>query len=100
MSNMDDNSEETVYNFNKKDMILRDFLAADRTALANERTLLAYIRTGISLIIIAISLIKLFDDTFTYVLGIVCGIFSIIPIVLGIYKYRKMNKKLSNILYK
>ena len=52
--------EEVVYNFKKEEMILRDFLAADRTLLANERTLLAYIRTGISLLAIAISLIKLF----------------------------------------
>lgn len=100
MSKIDDKNEDTVYNFDKNEMILRDFLAADRTALANERTLLAYIRTGISLIIIAISLIKLFDDAFTYILGIICGVLSIIPIVLGIYKYRKMNKKLNNVLYK
>ena len=53
--------KEAVYNFKKEEMILRDFLAADRTLLANERTLLAYIRTGISLLAIAISLIKLFD---------------------------------------
>lgn len=100
MGNLDDKNRETVYNFDKKDMILRDFLAADRTALANERTLLSYIRTGISLIIIAISLIKLFNDTFTYVLGIISGVLSIIPIAVGIYKYKKMNKKLSNVLYK
>ena len=36
------------YNHNKEDMILRDFLATDRTILANERTLLAYLRTFIS----------------------------------------------------
>ncbi|MGN0027609.1 MAG: DUF202 domain-containing protein, partial [Clostridium sp.] len=45
--------KEVVYNFKKEEMILRDFLAADRTLLANERTLLAYIRTGISLLAIA-----------------------------------------------
>lgn len=48
-----------LYNFDKDKMILRDFLAADRTLLANERTLLAYIRTGISLIAVGIYLIRL-----------------------------------------
>nr|WP_242834341.1 hypothetical protein [Clostridium pasteurianum] len=50
--------------------------------------------------IIAISLIKLFDDIFTYVLGIICIFLGIVPIVLGIYRYKKMNKKLNNVLYK
>lgn len=38
------NRDKRVYKFNKDEMILRDFLAVDRTLLANERTLLAYIR--------------------------------------------------------
>ena len=33
--------------FKKEELILRDYLAADRTALANERTLMAYIRTSV-----------------------------------------------------
>ncbi len=41
------NRDKRVYKFNKDEMILRDFLAVDRTLLANERTLLAYIRTGV-----------------------------------------------------
>lgn len=81
-------------------MILRDFLAADRTLLANERTLLAYIRTGIGMLAIAISLIKLFDTNFTYILGIVFILLSIIPIVFGIYRYKRINKKIENVIYK
>lgn len=92
--------EEKVYNFSQEEMILRDFLAADRTLLANERTLLAYIRTAIGLLAIAISLIKLFDTTFTYVMGGVFVVLSIIPLFLGIYRYKKMNRKLENVIYK
>lgn len=92
--------EGAVYNFKKEEMILRDFLAADRTLLANERTLLAYIRTGISLLAVAISLIKLFDTTVTYILGIVFIFLGVIPIVWGLYRYRNINKKLKNVIYK
>ncbi len=35
--------------FKREELILRDYLAADRTALANERTLLSYIRTSVAL---------------------------------------------------
>ncbi len=91
---------EKIYNFDKSQMILRDFLAADRTLLANERTLLAYIRTGVGLLAIAISLIKLFDTNVTYALGIVFIILSIMPIMLGIYKYKKISRKIENVVYK
>lgn len=97
---MDKKGKQKIYNFNKQEMILRDFLAADRTLLANERTLLAYIRTSIGLLAIAISLIKLFDTNITYVLGIVFILLSSIPVVTGIYRYKKINKKIENVLYK
>lgn len=92
--------EQKIYNFNKDEMILRDFLAADRTLLANERTLLAYIRTSIGLLAIGISLIRLFDTILTYILGIVFIGLSIIPIVVGVYRYKKINRKIDNVLYK
>lgn len=94
------NNRQKIYNFNKDEMILRDFLAADRTLLANERTLLAYIRTGIGLLAIAISLIKLFSTIATYLLGGFFIILAIIPIIYGVYKYRKINKKIENVVYK
>ncbi len=91
--------EDKVYNFNQDEMILRDFLAVDRTLLANERTLLAYIRTAIGLLAIAISLIKLFDTTFTYIIGGTFAAFSIIPLLLGVYRYKKINRKLEKVIY-
>lgn len=92
--------EEKVYNFSQDEMMLRDFLAADRTLLANERTLLAYIRTSIGLLAIAISLIKLFDDTFTYIVGIIFIVLSVVPLFIGIVRYRKINRKLEKVIYK
>ncbi|MDH5381747.1 MAG: DUF202 domain-containing protein, partial [Cyclobacteriaceae bacterium] len=41
----------------KEEIILRDFLALERTTLANERTLFAYIRTSLYLILAGIAFI-------------------------------------------
>ncbi|MBI2287499.1 MAG: DUF202 domain-containing protein [Chloroflexi bacterium] len=42
-------SQDPYDRFKKEELILRDYLAADRTSLANERTLLSYIRTSVAL---------------------------------------------------
>ncbi|WP_147565269.1 DUF202 domain-containing protein [Clostridium tyrobutyricum] len=92
------NRDKRVYKFNKDEMILRDFLAVDRTLLANERTLLAYIRTGVSLIAVAITLIKLFDTTFTYLVGIIFAVLGISGMVFGVYRYKNINDKMKNMV--
>ena len=43
--------DEPYEKYPKEDLILRDWLAADRTELANERTFLAYIRTALAIIV-------------------------------------------------
>lgn len=55
-------------NENSNKLVLRDYLALDRTALANERTLLSYLRTGIMLLISGITIIKLFEEN-PYMVG-------------------------------
>lgn len=65
-------SEEKYKQYQKLEqhnMILRDYLAIDRTLLANERSFLAYIRTALTLLIAGVTLIKFFGDGFTVVLG-------------------------------
>ncbi len=49
--------------FSKEEMILRDHLAQERTALANERTWLAYLRTSIGLLAAGGSMIKFFPES-------------------------------------
>jgi putative membrane protein len=44
---------------NNSDIILRDFLALERTTLANERTLFAYLRAGIYMVIAGIAFLEL-----------------------------------------
>jgi putative membrane protein len=72
--------DKKLYDINSEQLIIRDHLAADRTALANERTFLAYIRTALAFVAGGIGLMKLFDDTFALV---VIG-WLFIPIGLGI----------------
>jgi len=50
--------------FNQSEMILRDYLAQDRTKLANERTFLAYLRTAITFSAAGGTLIKIFTSYF------------------------------------
>ncbi|MDO4548972.1 MAG: DUF202 domain-containing protein [Clostridia bacterium] len=76
-------------------MILRDYLARDRTALANERTLLAYIRTFIGFIAAGAGLIKLFDDRLSFVSGTVMICISPLFLILGFIKYHRTRKKLA-----
>ncbi|MDQ3018724.1 MAG: DUF202 domain-containing protein [bacterium] len=46
----------------REDMILRDYLAVDRTMLANETSFMSYVRTALTLIAAGATLIKFFND--------------------------------------
>ena len=57
-------SEEpyTPYIQEREEMILRDYLAVDRTMLANEASFMSYVRTALTLIAAGATLIKFFDN--------------------------------------
>lgn len=74
----------------KEDLILRDYLAIDRTILANERTLLAYVRTALSLFVAGISFVKFFDSLPMTVVGWVMVPVGIAVLVIGIIRYQQM----------
>jgi putative membrane protein len=80
---------------NKDDLIIRDYLAAERTHLANERTLLSYLRSALILMVTALSIIKFFEtDPAIRMLG-----FAFFPLaaavgIFGVYRYIKTRKKL------
>lgn len=64
--------------FLKKDLILRDKLAIERTILANERTILAYLRTAITVFAAGVTFINFFKAHFLFVTGWVLMIMGII----------------------
>lgn len=62
--------EYTPYIQEREDMILRDYLAVDRTMLANETSFMSYVRTALTLIAAGATLVKFFDgNPFFQILG-------------------------------
>lgn len=53
----------------KKELILRDVLAMERTVLANERTLLAYVRTAVGLFASGIGVVELVEGAWAIYVG-------------------------------
>ena len=84
--------------FDPNEMIMRDFLAYDRTILANERTLLAYVRTAITFLAAGVTIIKIFPtDNSAQIIGFsTCGI-SLFTGIFGLYSFIKMSKRLKKI---
>lgn len=76
--------------FGNEKLILRDYLAADRTVLANERTFLSYIRTALAFLITGLSLIKFFDSIYALITGITFLIIAFITFSTGVYRFIKI----------
>ena len=82
-----------------EEVILRDYLAIERTRLANERTLLSYIRSSLYLLLGGIAFFQLKDfPNFKY-LALLSLIFSIIFFVIGIYRFTLLKKSLKRLYY-
>ncbi len=78
-----------------EDMILRDYLAYDRTILANETTLLAYLRTAMALLAAGATLFRLFpEDPYFQVLGSVMFLLGIIITGIGGFRFFTITKRL------
>ena len=85
-------SSETL----QSDLILRDYLAIDRTSLANERTLLAYLRTGITLFLGGATFIHFSNQIWFSVLGAICVPAGLAAFFIGLRRYRFMRKQISH----
>jgi len=81
--------------FNSNDLILRDELAVDRTLLANERTLLSYLRSGVALLIAGVSIMHFSQGGWFWAVGIVCIPTGIVAGIVGVARYRGMNRSIS-----
>lgn len=81
---------------NQEDIILRDYLALERTKLANERTLLSYIRSSLYLLIGGIALIQLEGFESIHFLGYASLILTVLFLVIGVQRFYKLNRRLKN----
>ncbi|NHE56357.1 DUF202 domain-containing protein [Cyclobacterium plantarum] len=75
-------------------LIVRDFLARQRTKLANDRTLLSYIRTSLYFIVSGTALIKVEDLENVKELGYFSFLISIALLVLGFINFFRLKRKL------
>ena len=73
--------------FKKEELILRDYLAADRTVLANERTLMSFIRTAVALAAAGASLLHFFDSLVTAIGGVLLIILAVAALAWGLKRY-------------
>jgi len=83
--------------FSKNKLILRDYLAVDRTILANERTFLAYLRTAFTLAILGVTFVKFFNERFMLCLGWISFLVGVFILVIGLVKYQKMKEIMKDI---
>lgn len=80
-------------------VILRDYLAIERTRLANERTLLSYIRFSLYLLLGSVAFFQLKDfPNFKY-LALASLIFSALFLIIGIYRFTTLKRSLKRLFY-
>ncbi|MBF0363451.1 MAG: DUF202 domain-containing protein [Oligoflexia bacterium] len=93
------NSKKRPYsNFTRDQLILRDWLAIDRTILANKRTVLAYIRTAMAFFISGVTAIHFVESPWIKIFGGVLVIVSIIILIMGFYDFYKYQKDIEELL--
>lgn len=80
-------------------VILRDYLAIERTRLANERTLLSYVRSSLYLLLGGIAFFQLENFANFKFLAYLSLTFSVIFISIGIYRFMLLKKSLKRLYY-
>jgi putative membrane protein len=78
----------------REQIILRDYLALERTSLANERTLFSYLRSGIYMVIAGFAFLQLKQFMNLEWLSYILFFFSLILFILGITRFIILKRKL------
>lgn len=81
-------------------VILRDYLAIERTRLANERTLLSYVRSSLYLLLGSIAFYQLKEYSNFEYLALTAIIFSVIFFIIGVYRFTLLKRSLKRLYYK
>lgn len=77
-----------------KDLVLREYLAIERTKLANERTLLTYIRTGLYFLVAGTTLGHLIDTAFWNTMGLPIIIVGVLFTAYGVVRFIRMGREI------
>ena len=86
--------------FQREDMILRDWLALDRTVLANKRTFLAYARTTIALMVLGIAFVKFIDHQFFIITGFALIVLGIVVFGVGLREFAQNTQRFKRLVAK
>jgi putative membrane protein len=89
-------SDLNTYN-SGEEMILRDYLALDRTKLANERTFLAYMRTVIGLVASGTAMNEILQTAWVHVLGWICLALAPVCLFFGVFHFIRMKLKMDKL---
>ena len=77
-----------------KDLVLREYLAIERTRLANETTLLAYIRTGLYFLVAGSSLGHLVASQFWNIAGPPVIVVGVTIMLFGVIRYLRLRRSI------
>lgn len=77
-----------------KDLVLREYLAIERTRLANEATLLAYIRTGLYFLVAGSTLGHLVESKFWIIAGTPLIFVGLAIMIIGMVRYYRLRKSI------
>lgn len=78
----------------ESELIIRDYLARQRTTLANQRTLLSFIRTSLYFLVSGIALFEVDKLDHVKELGYLALALSLTILVTGLYSFFSTRKKL------
>jgi putative membrane protein len=86
-------------NLTENELIVRDYLARQRTNLANDRTLLSYIRTSLYFLVSGTALMEVRALGHISDLGYLAFALSLGMLLLGFYSYFRVKRKLKKHYY-
>lgn len=92
-----DSHYDTYAELGKSKLILRDFLAIDRTVLANQNTFLAYLRTALTLFVAGLTFVRFFDYHIVVIIGWVFIPLGVGTFAVGLLRYNRLRKVLRKI---
>lgn len=78
----------------ERELIIRDYLARQRTTLANDRTLLSFIRTSLYFLVSGTALFEVKELDHVRDLGYLAFGLSLVFLLIGIANYFRVRKKL------
>lgn len=86
--------------FKRDEMILRDWLALDRTVLANKRTFLSYGRTAMALFALGIAFVRLIRHPFFEIAGFVLMALGIVVFIIGTREFLANHRRFKLLIAK